>query len=164
MVFRADIPRPLTVASALFAVLLPVSPTFANTVIAGGFVPENRSLTVRTVQVSDSSRTDGAVEVAVIELDNNLPDYEVVLDFSDRYGSGEFVSEVRLEGLEGMLGRGLSEPAGAPLLPGASPGQFVWCPGRQESATLGYKVRVLATFKSGNPEKPSLRVSMPISL
>jgi hypothetical protein len=63
--------------------------------------------------------------------------------------------------MEGMLGEGLADPSGIALAAGPVPGRFVWNPGRQESATVGYKVRVMVTCKRPLSEAPQLAVSMP---
>jgi hypothetical protein len=161
MKFGGGIPYP---KALLFLVLLAPPPQargFSDALVAGGWVPERKSLIVNPGSGEAVPDGDGALEAAVIEIDNNLPSFELVLDFSDRWGGGDFVSSVRLEGVDGMLGKGLDDPSGAALEPGPVPGRFVWSPGLQESATVGYRVRVLITCKRPFSGAPQLAVSMP---
>ncbi|HKP98246.1 MAG TPA: hypothetical protein VJ385_21120 [Fibrobacteria bacterium] len=146
----------------LLALALP-SHTFANSIIAGGRVPERLHLTVTRESGTGFTSSGAAKEIAIIEIDNNLPEYELALELSDRYGGDAGISGVRLEGLDGTLGNGLREPAGLDLEAGGAPGRFLWRPGRQMSATLNYRVRVLATFNGPAPESPRLMVSMPFA-
>jgi hypothetical protein len=137
------------------------SHTFANSIIAGGYVSEVRNLTVTPIAAEEGFRTDGPIEVAILEIDNNLPDFEVVLDFSDRIGMADAISEVRLVGLEGTLGQGLENPGSIAMRPGSLPGRFIWSPGRQTTATLGYRMKVLVTFVNPPAAPPTMRVAMP---
>jgi hypothetical protein len=140
--------------------LLAVSPTSAKTVTVGGYVPELRRLTITPVQGRDPALPGKAIQVAVIEIDNNLPNYELVLDFSGADPDGGLISEVRLEGAGGTLGRGLAEPSGRPLEAGSIAGQFLWNPGPQETATLRYQVRVMVTYARPAESRPPMLVSM----
>ena len=125
--------------------LIAAFPAIANPVLAGGYFPERRNITVTALPPEASSPGQGPAPVAEIEIDNNLPGYQLVLEFHALDGDDEAIDEVRLESLGGTLGRGLSDPSGHPL-DGAS-GRYVWNPGRQETATLGYRVRVMVTYK-----------------
>jgi hypothetical protein len=150
-------------ATAVFALLACIAPISANSIIAGGSVPEWRNLTVTPAPIEPDPGQAGPVEVAEIEIDNNLPDYELVLDFSDRDGGDGRVVDVRLVGFDGILGQGLENPGSATMIPGDAPGRFIWRPGRQGSATLGYRMKVMVTF-AGPPSVPStLMVGMPVS-
>lgn len=148
-------------AAVAFMLLAAAAPISANSIIAGGRVPEWRNLWVTPVRMDADPRQGGPVEVAEIEIDNNLPVYELVLDFSDRYGGEGLVSEVRLVGIEGTLGRGLENPGSAIMTSGGAPGRFVWSPGRQASATMGYRMKVMVTFASPPSAPPTMRVAMP---
>jgi hypothetical protein len=144
--------------------LASLSHTSANTISVGGYVPERRNLTITPTygaELPDPARVD---EVATIEIDNNLPDYELVLDFKDRDGGSDAISEVRLEELAGTLGSGLSAPTGSVLTPEADGESFVWHPGTQQTATNNYRMRVLVTYKRPLADRPVMRVTMPISL
>jgi hypothetical protein len=140
------------------------SHSFANSLIAGGPVPEAMSLLVilspPAAPGEDSAVSALPIEVATIEIDNNLPEYALALDFSDRYGGNDGIAEVTLDGLEGMLGEGLAAPNGTRLESGGAPGRFLWKPGRQESATVGYRIRVMVTYQR-HPAHPQLLVGMP---
>jgi hypothetical protein len=148
---------PLLVSILIFA----PSHCFANSLITGGWVPERRSLIITPNQSATVSVPGEETEVAIIEIENNLPEYELVLDFSDTEGGVGGVSEVRLEGVDGILGRGLRSPAESMLEPGALPGRFLWRPGRQETATVGYRVRVMVICKDTRERPPQLLVAMP---
>lgn len=161
MKFSAAFPRPGAAAALLLIPLFSISHSFANSLIAGGYVPENRSLAVTPSYGGGLSPAHQATEVAVIEIDNNLPDYELVLDFTDRYGDNDIIAEVRLVGMDGTLGSGSMVPSGTVLNPGASPGQFIWRPGPQLVPTRGYQVRVMVTYKIPMAGAPIMRVSMP---
>jgi hypothetical protein len=144
-----------------FSALLPVSYPSANTFIVGGYVPEQRNVTVTPTLVPAPVEPDKVVEVAMIEIDNNLPNYALVLDFTDRFGGNDLISEVRLKGEGGTLGQGLAVPVETVLTPESGSGQFTWNPGTQESATFRYRVRVLVTYKRPMAEQPLMTVSMP---
>jgi hypothetical protein len=161
MKFSGVLPWTGTFAGLLLLPALLGSHTFANSVIAGGWVPEHRNFVVTPFYGEGYSRPDGAVEVAVIEIDNNLPDFELGLDFSDADGNGDLVAEVRLQGLDGTLGTGLDAPSETTLKPGPIPGRFIWDPGRQHTATIGYRVRVMVTYTTPIAEQPHMAVAMP---
>ena len=150
-------------ACALLALGLPMYAA-AATATVGGYVPEKRNLTVTPVYDAAPSDAYRTKEVATIRIDNNLPNYSLVLDFSDRDGSRDVVSEVRLEPVQGTLGRGLTAPGAAALAPEDGSGRFVWYPGTQESATLDYEVRVYVTYKRPLESQPLLTVGMPSSM
>lgn len=150
-------------AAAALAFLAALAPISANSIIAGGHVPEWRNLSVTPAPIDADPRQAGPVEIAEIEIDNNLPDYELVLDFSDRHGGEGLIEEVRLVGIDGDLGQGLENPASAFMIPGGAPGRFVWRPGRQSSATMGYRMKVLVTFSGPSSAPPTLTVAMPAS-
>jgi hypothetical protein len=150
-------------AFPLLAGLLMVADISANSVIAGGRVPEVHWVSVTPTPVPVDPGSAGAVEVAVIEIENNLPGFELILDFSDRFGGMDRISEVRLVALDGLLGLGLEEPSLSTLSPGGVPGRFVWRAGRQRTATLGYRMKVMVTFATSSPERPTMLVGMPIT-
>jgi hypothetical protein len=144
-----------------FFTLLPLSYTSATSFVAVGYVPELRNVTVTPADMETPVEPDKVVEVAMIEIDNNLPNYALVLDFTDRFGGSDLISEVRLMGVGGMLGQGLAAPVEMVLTPEAGSGRFTWNPGTQESATLRYRVRVLVTYKRPIVDQPLMTVSMP---
>jgi hypothetical protein len=147
-------------ACLLLLGLLTLSPISAKSVIVGGHIPELRRLTITPVQGRGAAVPGQTVQVAVIEIDNNLPNYELVLDFSGADPDGRLVSEVRLEAAGGTLGKGLAEPSGRPLEAGSTAGQFLWSPGRQETATIRYQVRVMVTYARPAESRPPMLVSM----
>lgn len=153
-------PASRTSAALLLLAFLARSHTFANSVIAGGYVPERRNFTVTDIRGKGAPGLDGSEAVAVIEIDNNLPDFQMTLHFHPLNGDGGTIETVRLESLEGKLGRGLDDPSGEPLTAGAEPGQFIWNPGPQKTATLGFRVRVWVTYKRPVAETTPLSVSM----
>ncbi|GEM_PF-4628928 len=163
MKFSAMIPRSNPLYGLLLFPIFIISNTFANSIIAGGYVPEQRSLSVTPSYGADNSPSNRSTEVAVIEIDNNLPNYELVLDFSDRYGDKDIVAEVRLQCLDGVLGSGSLSSSGTVLIPGAAPGQFIWSPGPQMIPTHEYRVKVMVTYRRPMTGTPTLRVSMPSS-
>lgn len=133
---------------------------FAN-VQAIGRVAEIRNVSVTPLAAAEAPEGDG-VPVALIRIDNNMPDFELVLDFNASPG-GEAVSEVRLQPLGGILGEGCAPPGPAALPPGPVPGTFKWNAGSQASATIGYMVEVLVAWKSQRPAPATMTVSMPSS-
>jgi hypothetical protein len=139
------------------------SHSFASSLVVGGWVPERRSLIVTPNQGADLSVSGEPTEVGTIEIDNNLPDYELVLDFPDPEGADRAVSAVRLEALDGQLGQGLEAPSPAGLERGDMPGRFLWRPGRQESATVRYRVKVMVTYRERVEDAPRMLVSMPFA-
>jgi hypothetical protein len=150
-----------------FFAILSFSEIFANTFVAGGSVPEQRNISV-TPNYSDMDLEPMEMtEVATIQIDNNLPNYDLVLEFSDRYGTRDLIDEVHLIGMVGTLGEGLEVPANARLTQVGTDGRFVWSPGTQKSATLAYQLKVLVTYKRALTYKeavtnpPLLTVSMP---
>jgi hypothetical protein len=150
-------------AAALDWACAAASPISANSINAGGRVPEMHNLSVTPVSGSPGA---ASAEVAVIEIDNNLPSFELALEFP---GDGAArIAEVRLVGFDGALGGGLPDPASAPLEPDGT-GRFVWRPGRQTSATLGYRMKVVVTYAdpsaaaAANTEPPGMRVAMPVA-
>jgi hypothetical protein len=144
--------------------LIAAAQTFANTIIAGGQVPALHSVSIQPTYGDGRPGADGAVEVAILEIDNNLPDFGLVLDFNDGFGDAGRISQVRIEGLEGMLGLGIEAPVRQVIEPDPQPGRFVWNPGPQRTATLGYRIRVLVTFGSPPTRQPLIRVAMPAIL
>ena len=150
-------PRP---AAAAFLILAAVVPNSASSVAAGGYIPVLRNLTVTPAGPSSAFAAEVPVEVAVLEIDNNLPGYELALDFSGPDGNGPVVSEVRLEGAGGVLGTGLAPPQGPLPEDGSHPGRFIWSPGSQKTATLGYRIRVLATYADPDADRPPLYVGV----
>ena len=116
-------------AALLLLGLAAASPISANSVIVGGYVPEINTLSVVASRGPNDSRPDGRFAVAEVEINNNLPVYELVLDFSDPVGLGQPVSEVRLEPMGGILGQGLAEPSLENLPQSGLSGRFVWSPG-----------------------------------
>lgn len=150
-------------ATLLLPALLAAPYTFANSLIAGGWVPEVHTVAITPTFASVEPGSGGPVEVAILEIDNNLPDFELSLSFSDRYGGSESILEVRLVGVEGMLGTGLADPAAAALTQGGFPGQFIWKAGRQATATLGYKMKVMVTYASTPMDQSLLMVGMPVA-
>jgi len=125
-----------------------------------GRVDEIRNVSVTLLPAAAPASEGDAVPVAVIRIDNNLPEYELVLDFSGPPG-GEAVSEVRLQAVGGILGRGGSPPDRTPLPPGPVPGSFKWNPGIQASATIGYMVEVLVAWKAPPAAPATITVSLP---
>jgi hypothetical protein len=145
-----------------FAALTTFSQASATALVVGGYVPIKQNLTVTPIESAPGSGPDGVADVATLEIDNNLPDYSLVLDFSDRYGGRDLVSEVTLQTLEGGPG-----PAGAgviTLTPAGEEGHFVWSPGTQATATCGLRLRVTVTYKRPSSGMPLMMVSMPFSL
>ncbi len=168
MKFYRGFQRLKTIPAALWILLAAHPHTFANSLVACAYVPEQRSLIVTPKQAADRTGNEQATEVAVIEIDNNLPEYELEFEFSEANGGGHEVSEVRLEGIDGILGHGLRAPDESALEPGRSSGRFLWKPGPQETATIGYRMKVIVTYKRSfakptGPEAdaPRLIVSMP---
>jgi hypothetical protein len=138
-------------------------PSSANSLIAGGWVPERHTLGISPM-ISDPPSPQGvATEVAIIEIENNLPEYELVLEFPDNAGGSASISEVRLDGLDGILGCGLTAPMGLRMENEGASGRFRWRPGRQASATVGYRVRATVTYKLPRMGSQQLLVSMPIT-
>lgn len=128
-----------------------------------GRVAEIRNVSVTPMPAAEIADSEGkAVPVAVIRIDNNMPHYELVLEFDDVRG-GEAVSEVRLQPVGGILGKGGAPPDRGVLQPGPVPGSFTWSPGIQASATVGYLVEVLVAWKSQPASPAGLTVSMPSS-
>lgn len=132
----------------------------ANSVIAGGYVPERRNLIVTPIRDGGAAGPDGSRAVAILEIDNNLPDFQLVLEFHPAEGDGGAIEGVRLESLGGVLGRGLGDPSGRPLAEDAGTGRFVWNPGPQETATLGYRVKVMVTCRRPGADVAPVTVSM----
>jgi hypothetical protein len=135
----------------------------AYSVTSGGWVPVRQDVSVFPECGADSAGAGQTRDVAVIEITNNLPRFDLVLDFSGRLGGDDPVEEVRLQGLEGILGNGLETPSGAVMRPGGRPGRFVWSPGVQSTATVGYKIRVTVTYKRPVSDQPLLAVGMPFT-
>ncbi|MDB5050409.1 MAG: hypothetical protein JWO30_3480 [Fibrobacteres bacterium] len=155
------------IALASLGLILAITcrPGHATVALVEGVVPAKHSLRITRSEGAGSSYATGIpVEVAVLEIDNNLPEYQLVLDFSDPDGaSAAAVSAVRLERLDGKPGDGLRlDGSGEELEPGDMPGRFLWRPGRQESATIGLRVKVMVTYGGNAVEDPQLVVSMPL--
>lgn len=141
--------------------LLLLSDTFANSIIAGGQVPERRNLSVTPAFMEQSPWFKEKVEIATLVLDNNLPNYQLVLDFTDKDRADIFISEVHLQGLDGILGQGLSMNGETILKAEPGSNRFVWNPGPQQTATLNFQIRVLVVYKQAPASTPRMTVSMP---
>jgi hypothetical protein len=145
----------------LFLALLLFSHSFANSVVAGGMVPEYRNLSVTPSISNIADWTLGRVEIATLEIDNNMPNYQIVLDFSHKDKGNDLISEVQLQGLDGTLGQGLSLDGETILRPESESGKFIWNPGPQKTATLQLQIRVFVIYKQAPTSTPTLTVSMP---
>lgn len=143
--------------------LISLSHTFANSLIAGGWVPERHLLTVTPNPEAAPFAPGAATEVAILEIDNNLPEYELALEFSTGNDGRGSVSQVWFEEMDGTLGMGLEDAVGRELESGGAPGRFIWRPGRQGTATVNYRVRVMVRYAEEVAPPPRLLVSMPFA-
>ena len=141
----------------LMLIAMLVGAAAAEPIVSGGAVPEIRRIDVTALPAA-SARTGQSVPVAVIRIDNNLPEYGLVLDFGAE--AADKISAVRLQGMAGTPGQGLSAPDRAALAPTAVPGQYVWSPGPQRSATVDYQLEVMVTWKVPTPAGQPLLVSL----
>ncbi|MEO7424927.1 MAG: hypothetical protein ABI036_07060 [Fibrobacteria bacterium] len=163
---RTYVPRLLILLAILNSAY---SHSFANSLIVGGRVPENCRITVIQIahEIQPAPSTDA--DVAIIEIDNNLPEYQLAIDFSGLSGGYLAISEVRLDGLDGTLGNGLAASVSARLEQGDTPGRFLWKPGRQGIATVKFRAIIRVTYVVPRtasiplPRPPQLRVSMPLT-
>lgn len=133
-----------------------------SSVVSTGVVAPIRTLSITPLAMPAAIGTEPTA-VADIRIDNNLPDYELILEFADD-GTVDRIAEVTIQGIDGTLGRGCEAPVRTALVMGAFPGQFVWRPGPQQSATIGYRVRVLVAWKAPPFRQPRMAVCMQTGL
>lgn len=134
---------------------------FSAAVVTSGTVAPIRTLTVSPLGISAEAGAEPTA-VADIRIDNNLPEYELILEFAEEGNDGR-IAEVSLQGMDGILGRGCEAPARTVLAQGALPGQYIWRPGSQRTATVGYQVRVMVAWQTPPSRPPRLAVAMPSS-
>lgn len=159
--------NPTRLMSALFILALsPVATGFANSITVGGLVAEIQSIAVFPAPGSSSAAAawDEPVEVAEIEIDNNLRCFELALNFADSRGSLENIATVTLVRQAGTVGHGLAVNEAIHMEPTDAFGQFLWQPGCQGSATLGLRMKVIVTYASPPVDPPMLWAGFPIAL
>lgn len=146
-----------------FAIFI-ASHTFANTQIVGGVVPSIHNTLVTPIENADNRDEQLGKEIALIQIENNLPDFQLVLDFSGAQENGNQIEDVILESVSGILGGGLVAPQKMVLSHELGTSKYIWNPGTQTSATLGYVVKVSVTYKKPPTVALVMGVSMPTSL
>jgi hypothetical protein len=158
--------NPTRLLPVLFMLALsPVAAGFANSITVGGSVAEIQSIAVFPVPGSSSAADwDAPVEVAEIEIDNNLRCFELALNFADSRGSLENIATVTLVRQAGSAGHGLAVPEAIQMKTADAPGRFLWQPSCQGSATLGLRMKVIVTYASPPVDPPRLWAGFPIAL
>lgn len=143
-----------------FAIFL-AHPIFANTVIVSGIIPPQHQIQVTPIGNNISSGNTISEEVALIEINNNLPSYQVEFNFENSITGENEISEVRIESVGGILGEGLVAPQKLVLQKETSSGKYIWFTGTQTSATKNYSIKLSVTYKHQPKEKVLVSVSMP---
>ncbi len=149
-----------------------VSSVLAASIQVGGRIPIINRVEMIPLSGVDFRKGGKDVPIAVIRINNNLPDFEVAFEVGSisPYGAEPHESafqELRLREVGGLRGRGLVDPTGTVLNRDEGTDTYVWRPGSQQSATLNYEVEVLATWEKTPPGKgrgrPQLLASMTTS-